>query len=186
MYGYDVDVLPGGEQTTADGDKYDVNGYWVNNAGIKRAQSAFGIGCGGTIADDGDNPRLYSWLCAMEIGGSQNGLWFAPPKSGTSYTGDYGIDMHLAVFYDGCILIPNGSWIKGRNYANNANLPLMYLSPGDQILIGQSSPAGINLGYAAAQDNPISIRVGGMNSKAIEVGAIDSGGTGYRMLRVAN
>ena len=41
-------------------------------------------------------------------------------------------------------------------------------------------------GYGCSDANPVMIRVGGVNNKQILVGGADSGGSGYRMLRVTN
>jgi hypothetical protein len=44
----------------------------------------------------------------------------------------------------------------------------------------------VSFGPGCVHADPILIRVGGVDNKRIVVGAADSGGSGYRMLRVTN
>jgi len=98
-----------------------------------------------------------------------------------------GIDLHSGdISSKTALWLGNDQYIRARNNADNGNINLMNVNFNDKVTIGESAPGGIQIGYGATGDNPIALRVGGVNSKTIEVGDVDSGGTGYRMLRVTN
>jgi hypothetical protein len=60
------------------------------------------------------------------------------------------------------------------------------LGSDDNLAIGTSVPGSVNIGYNSGVSSPILIRTDGVNSRVITAGAADSGGTGYRVLRVPN
>jgi len=98
-----------------------------------------------------------------------------------------GIDLHSGdISSKTALWLGNDQYIRARNNADNGNINLMNVNFNDKVTIGESAPGGIQIGYGATGDNPIALRVGGVNGKTIEVGDVDSGGTGYRMLRVTN
>lgn len=80
----------------------------------------------------------------------------------------------------------NNQPFVSRNAADNATYILIGMATDNQILVGYACANYINLGQSSGSSNPIRIRVGGVNDKTIQVGAVDSGGAGYRMLRVGN
>jgi hypothetical protein len=80
----------------------------------------------------------------------------------------------------------NSQPFVSRNAADNATYILIGMATDNQILVGYACANYINLGQSSGSSNPIRIRVGGVNDKTILVGAADSGGAGYRMLRVGN
>jgi hypothetical protein len=61
----------------------------------------------------------------------------------------------------------------------------MRLSSGNDWQLGMNGHM-VSIGDGCSTANPLSIRVGGVNNKQVLVGAADSGGSGYRMLRVTN
>jgi hypothetical protein len=81
--------------------------------------------------------------------------------------------------------IENNSGLYFRNAANSAWLGGIRVTNANDEMIGEGVNT-VNLGQNATQANAIAIRVGGVNQKWVEVGAVDSGGAGYRMLRVLN
>ena len=75
------------------------------------------------------------------------------------------------------------------NDAGSGSLNFIQTDNGGDILYicrDLASGANINLGHSHADANPIYIRVNSSNGQQITVGAIDSGGAGFRVLRVPN
>lgn len=89
-----------------------------------------------------------------------------------------------AIQSDGHILFNNSKGVYGTY--SGVSRELIDINAAGSIGIGTSAPVYINLGYGGANANPVAIRVGGVNSKIIEVGDANSGGTNYRILRVLN
>lgn len=74
--------------------------------------------------------------------------------------------------------------LSGRDTGGTARRLIGLLA--DNVIYVGYGPQDVNIGNTATDNNPVIIRVGGANNKRIEVGAPDSGGTGYRMIRVLN
>lgn len=87
--------------------------------------------------------------------------------------GSIGIDLRPSALTYASMIIPNNSPVYARNAANSAEMMLMYLATDDIATFGSSAGIRINLG-------------GGTGEKVVGVGAADSGGAGFRMLRVPN
>jgi hypothetical protein len=77
-----------------------------------------------------------------------------------------------------------GYAFKGKDSGGNM-LNLAYAGTVGYCMIGAYCNY-TNIGSGSSQPNPVVIRVNGVNGKQIFVGATDSGGSGYRMLRVTN
>lgn len=60
------------------------------------------------------------------------------------------------------------------------------MNSSNEVTVGAGSCTKVILGYGATESNAIYIKVNGVSNKQISVGATDSGGSGYRLLRVTN
>jgi hypothetical protein len=74
-------------------------------------------------------------------------------------------------------------WIKD---AGGTSREMLSIHSDDHVIIALNAQGPIYLGYGASTDNPINIKVNGVDAANLTVGAADSGGTGYRVLRVPN
>ncbi|MCK5015628.1 MAG: hypothetical protein KAS32_01035, partial [Candidatus Peribacteraceae bacterium] len=88
-------------------------------------------------------------------------------------------------FGTAAIWLGNNQYIVFRNNADNADIAAINVDANDDIHVG-SSGRYIRLGTACSEDNPVVLRVGGADSQEVTAGANDSGGAGYRLLRVPN
>ena len=88
-------------------------------------------------------------------------------------SGSIGIDLRSAGLSYASMIIPNNNPIYGRNAANSAEMMLMYMATDDIATFGSSAGTRLNLG-------------GAIGERVVGVGAVDSGGAGFRMLRVPN
>jgi hypothetical protein len=88
-------------------------------------------------------------------------------------SGSIGIDLRPATLSYASMLIPNNSPIYGRNAANSADAMLAYMATDDIATFGSAAGVRLNLGP-------------GTGEKVVGVGAADSGGSGFRILRVPN
>lgn len=91
----------------------------------------------------------------------------------------------LATFAASAIL-NNAIFLRGKK-SGGTLMDLIGVLAGGNIVIGGSAPTGtaIYLGDSAVDSDPVYLRVGGA-SRQVLVGANDSGGAGYKMLRVVN
>lgn len=97
-----------------------------------------------------------------------------------------GLNLCGGSFSEAAIKIGNGDLIVGLNAAGDGNVEIARIGGSNELFLGVNAPGAIVLGYSGTDDNPVHVRVGGVDSKQMVVGAEDSGGEGYRMLRVSN
>lgn len=97
----------------------------------------------------------------------------------------------------GNVYLQNNKAIYSRNAADNADKLLLYMASDNTVNIATSPLADVNLAYelptgkvlylapGAVDANPVYIHVGGASHQITE-GADDTGGAGYKVLRVPN
>lgn len=106
-----------------------------------------------------------------------------------------GIDFDGATFTTGqSILSPNNTFI-GWKTSGGAAAPIVGVNNGDDVFIAAATAtnrvnittSGFSTGLAVDQDasNPVLMKLAGVLSR-VQVGAADSGGTGFKLLRVPN
>ena len=106
-------------------------------------------------------------------------------KSGNLILMEHGAAERFRVTSAGSARLPNNQYLNFRNAAGSADVIGVGVNASDTIVLGQNG-VNVDLGYGSSANDPIYIRVNGVNTKQVTVGATDSGGTGYRVLRVAN
>jgi hypothetical protein len=106
-------------------------------------------------------------------------------KSGNLIEMQHGGAERFLVTSAGSMRLPNSQNFNFRNGANSADIIGITVSSVDTVVIGQHA-ADLNLGHSCSSNDPIYIRVNGVDSKQVTVGTLNSGGAGYRVLRVAN
>ena len=116
---------------------------------------------------------------------SNQGTYAASAAFWAYGTFDKGLDLTNVTINNVAIYLPNNKPITYINAAGTNVLIFGKIDTNDVAVVGCQA-AGVQLGFDSPTANPINIRVGSANSKVIEVGAVDSGGTGYKMLRVLN
>ena len=84
----------------------------------------------------------------------------------------------------GSLSVDNNRYIYGKDSGGTLRV-LVGINASDDCY-GPSSIRYTVLGDSSSNDNPILIRVAGTNGKQITAGADDSGGVGYKVLRVPN
>jgi hypothetical protein len=88
------------------------------------------------------------------------------------------------IIIDNGMVLVNNIQLYGTTTGGAAKALIGLLSD-DTIYVGYGTP-NVNIGNTATADNPIYMKVGGANSQNVTVGANDSAGAGYRILRVPN
>ncbi|MCS7107738.1 MAG: hypothetical protein NZ902_06525 [Acidilobaceae archaeon] len=93
----------------------------------------------------------------------------------------------------GIVRLPNNQWITARNAANSGDVNVMRLNLANRVEVGVPLVVGYNVLETA--DPPVNsaavlllVNLGSniITTRRIEIGAADSGGPGYRVLRVLN
>ena len=87
---------------------------------------------------------------------------------------DYGLDLDGMSFAVLPIRLPNGTGLGVRNAAGDADLTVVDVDGSDQLVLGRSLASG-----------KFFVNVDG-TVQPVTAGPADSGGTGYRILRIPN
>jgi hypothetical protein len=138
------------------------------------------VGNGSTwVAESGATARTSLGL------GTGNTVDFTALHATTTLTDHIGehTTSHNIVIDNNTVLL-NNNQLFGYTVGGVAKALIGLLSD-DTIYVGYSTQ-NVNIGNTATQNDPIYIKVGGANSQNITVGANDSAGAGYRLLRVPN
>ena len=134
-----------------------------------------------------ENNNLYG-IC---IGDGAGGITTHCKLSGNTYhnngSGDWYVDpdCDYNIVMEDDIYVRNNKGLYHRNAANTAWLQTLLTDAWDGVTLGKAASVVV-LGTDSVNNNPVAIRVNGVNTKYISAGAADSGGAGYRMLRVPN
>jgi hypothetical protein len=127
------------------------------------------------------------WDVAFSATDFSRGIHMNQPaaKSGKLIQMQHGGADRFVVESGGDVKMQNGKVLYFRNAADSADIIGISVNASNDTILGQS---GVNvvLGGDCSDNNPIYIRVNGVNNKQITVGTLNSGGAGYRVLRVAN
>lgn len=83
------------------------------------------------------------------------------------------------------IRLDNAQNIVWRNAANSAWIVGLHVSSLDNTHVGSAGDE-VLIGEGCSSSNPVHIRVNATNNKQLTVGAANSGGSGWRMIRVSN
>ncbi len=167
-----------------------VNGLWIGPGSVNGTWGIAVHGLGGgkwhsgfVVNQDSIVPSSATENEAFLMqGGSTNGNKY----TGMRYTGYFnrGIDLSLATI-DFPIILANQAAIFARD-VGGTNRALLYLTadtaPGILVLGYQSTGVGLT----GVDDNPVLIKLSGTEGHQVLHGDADSGGTGYRMIRVLN
>ena len=132
---------------------------WVAESGAT-ARTSLGLGTGDTV----DFTALHATTTL------------------TDHIGEHTTSHNLVI--DNNTVLLNNNQLFGYTVGGVAKALIGLLSD-DTIYVGYSTQ-NVNIGNTATQNDPIYIKVGGANSQNITAGANDSGGAGYRLLRVPN
>ena len=79
----------------------------------------------------------------------------------------------------------NTGYFYGKS-TTGASKILAGIDAANVVQIGRNATNYVDIGNGAADVNPVLLRIGGVNQKQVLMGAPDSGGAGYRMLRTPN
>lgn len=173
----------------------------VNHSSVSSWASEWNVNY--SLGSDAPDPRTtgHSLGCDAVSGGSSRptvafstfsstlanrwryGLWFdniggttpsALINAGQNISVDYGIDLEGAAISASALRIPNTNAISWRNAAGTSDLIIMDVDAADQLVIGRDLTAGKFVINATG------------TLKIVSEGAIDSGGAGFKVLRVPN
>jgi len=138
------------------------------------------VGNGSTwVAESGATARTSLGL------GTGNTVDFTALHATTTLTDHIGehTTSHNLILDNNTVLL-NNNQLFGYTSGGAAKALIGLLSD-DTIYVGYSTQ-NVNIANTATADNPIYMKVGGANSQNVTVGANDSAGAGYRILRVPN
>jgi len=155
----------------------------VTYAGIVMPNGA-STGDEGTIIRYAANDYSYyargSNAFAWVIGGSQA---MSVDSAGLNVNGGLNIDGDMTLTSGDDIKLGVGGGLKGSDGTTLRNM--VQVDNDGNIFVGYQAKYTV-LGYDSSYDNPVTIKVGGVDHCQVFRGAADSGGTGYRVLRVVN